>query len=122
MISDNSGIELGFTNEDSVIDDDDQIIFEEGNPIFSHFIIYPKSGILVNELPFKVTFNDKRDSILQKAGQPTQTREGDFLGSPFLIDHYKVDDTVISIDYNLNDMSVKFVQIRDNNLIEHLKM
>jgi hypothetical protein len=122
MISDNSGIELGFTNKDSVIDDDDQIIFEKGNPIFSHFNLYSKSNILVYEFPFGLTFNDNRNNILQKAGQPNQTKKGDFLGTPFLIDHYKVDNTVISIDYNMNDMSIKSLHIRDNDLVEHLKI
>jgi len=78
--------------------------------------------MFLNEFPFGMTFTDKRDEIFEKAGQPTQTKEGDFLGSPFFIDHYKVDDTVISIDYDINDFSIKFVQIRDNNLIEHLKI
>jgi hypothetical protein len=122
MISESSGLELGFTNEDAIFDDDTEIVFEEGNPIFSHFIFYPKANILFNEFPFGMAFTDKRDEIFDKAGQPSQTKEGDFLGSPFLIDHYKVDNTVISIDYDKNDMSIKFVQIRDNDLVEHLRI
>jgi len=122
MISDSSGVELGFVNEDSVVDDDDQIVFEDGNPIFSHFNLYLRSHILVYELPFGLTFDDKRGDVFQKAGNPIHTKEGDFLGSPFLIDHHKIDNTIISIDYNIDDMTIKSIQIRDNNLLKHLKV
>ena len=49
----NTGIELGFKNKDAVYDDDDNILFEKGNPIFSHFILFPKSVTLINGLPFQ---------------------------------------------------------------------
>ncbi|WP_295801480.1 hypothetical protein [Mucilaginibacter sp.] len=121
MISESTEIELGYTNEDAIFDEDDEIVFKEGNPRFSHFNIYPKSVIIINELPFRLKFTDDRNDILKKIGQPTKTNRGDFLGTPFLTDHYKVDKTVISIDYFLN-YSIKHFQIRDNDLLLHLKL
>ena len=37
IVSKQKGFELGFTNSTAVFDDDDQILFEPGDPIFSHF-------------------------------------------------------------------------------------
>jgi hypothetical protein len=120
MVSDITGIELGYRNDDAVFDDDEEIVFEEGNPIFSHFNIYPKSVNILKGLPFGLKFTDKRKDILEQIGQPTKTNEGDFLDTPFLIDHYKIDRTVVSIDYNPDSLSIKHFQIRDNDLVKHL--
>lgn len=124
ITSDKYGIELGFTNNDAVYDDDENIVFEKGNPIFSHFILYAKSLSLIDNLPFDTSFSDNRIEIIRKAGSPTQTKEGyaDFLNKNFLIDNYKVDDTVVAFDYAAEKQTINFIQIRDNNLVEHLKL
>src|SRR5688572_10333119 len=76
IISEDNGIELGFTNKDAVYDDDDNVVFEKGDPIFSHFIIYSKSSTIISDLPYGVTFTDRRSDIIAKAGNPTQTKDG----------------------------------------------
>ena len=62
-----------------------------GNPIFSHFVLHPKSETLINKLPFGVTFGDNRKEILEKYGLPTKTNQGeaDFFFRAFLVDNYK---------------------------------
>ena len=124
IISDNTGIELGFTNKDAVYDDDDRVLFEKGNPIFSHFILFPKSVTLINDLPLQAKFTDKRPDIITKAGKPFQTKDGyaDFLNKNFLVDNYKRDDIVITFDYDAEKHIINFIQVRDNNLVEHLKL
>ena len=119
-----NGIELGFTNNEAVYDDDDNIVFEKGKPIFSHFIAYPKSLILIDNLPFDTSFNDDRMEIIRKAGNPSQTKEGyaDFLNKSFLVDNYKLNDIVITFDYDHEKQTINFIQVRDNNLVEHLKL
>jgi hypothetical protein len=115
-------IELGFQNKEAVIDDDDEIVFNEGNPLFSTFNIFP--GSTIKELPFNLIFADKRNEVLAKAGEPTQTRKGEasFLGPAYLVDNFKVGETVVSVDYNPESQAVNFIQIRDNNLVEHLRL
>ena len=124
IISDDKGIELGFTNPDAVYDDDDNIIFEKGNPIFSHFIIYPRSAKLIDNLPFDTNFMDSRFAVITKAGNPIQTQEGyaNFLDKNFLVDNYKLNDIVITFDYDAEKKTLNHIQIRDNNLVEHLKV
>lgn len=124
IASDKSGIELGFTNNDAVYDDDENVIFETGNPVFSHFILYNKSLTLIENLPFDANFNDDRIEIIRKTGIPSQTKEGfaDFLNKSFLVDNYKVDDIVITFDYDVEKQTINFIQVRDNNLVEHLKL
>jgi hypothetical protein len=119
-----NGIQLGFTNNDAVYDDDENIVFEKGNPVFSHFIFHAKSLTLIDNLPFDTNFNDNRIEIIRKAGNPSQTKEGyaDFLNKSFLVDNYKVDDIVITFDYDAEKQTINFIQIRDNNLVEHLKL
>lgn len=117
------GVELGFTNKESVHDDDDNVIFEKGNPVFSHFILYPKSLTLIGNLPFDTGFDDDRTEIINKAGNPTQTKEGytEFLNKDFLVDNYKVGHLVITFDYDVEKRTINFIQVRDNNLVEHLR-
>ena len=124
ITSEKNGIELGFTNNDAVYDDDDNIVFEKGNPVFSHFILYAKSFTIIDNLPFGTNFNDNRVEIIRKTGNPSQTKEGyaDFLNKNFLVDNYKVDDIVITFDYDAENQTINFIQIRDNNLVEHLKL
>jgi len=120
----NAGIDLGFINKEAVYDDDDHVIYKKGNPLFSHFILYPKSCTCIDRLPFDIDFNDDRTEVIKKAGIPTMTKEGyaDFLNTSFLVENYKVDEIVITFDYNTENQKLNFIQIRDNNLVEHLKM
>ena len=122
--SDKIGIELGFKNNDALYDDDENIVFEKGNPVFSHFILYPKSSTLIDKLPFDTSFEDNRDEIIKQAGNATETKEGyaDFLNKNFLVDNYKVDHIVVTFDYDAEKKTINFIQVRDNNLVEHLKL
>ena len=124
ITSEKNGIELGFTNNDAVYDDDENFVFEKGNPIFSHFILYAQSLTIINNLPFDTNFNDNRIEIISKAGNPSQTKEGyaDFLNKRFLVDNYKVGNIVITFDYDVEKQIINFIQVRDNNLVEHLKL
>ncbi|MFC0518193.1 hypothetical protein ACFFGT_28520 [Mucilaginibacter angelicae] len=116
-------IDLGFTNEDAVIDEDELIVLEPGQPIFSHLNVYPKPDAIYG-LPFEISFTDTRTQVFKKAGEPTQTKHEDsiVLDKAFLIDHYKIDNLVLSIDYDPQDERINFIQLRDNNIIAHLKL
>lgn len=122
--SENKGVELGFVNNESVYDDDDKVVFAKGDPIFSHFILYAKSFALIDILPFNVNFSDIRSEVLIKTGNPSQNKEGnsEHLNKSFLVDNYKVNDIVITFDYEVEKQTINFIQIRDNNLFEHLKL
>lgn len=124
ITSEDTGIELGFTNRDAVYDDDDNVVFEKGNPTFFHFLIYPKSWTLIDDLPFDAKFTDKRFEIINKAGNPSQTKEGyaNFLNKNFLVDNYKVGDIIVTFDFDAEKQTINFIQARDNNLVEHLKL
>lgn len=124
IVSEINGIELGFTNKDAIYDDDDNVIFEKGNPLFSHFNLYPKSLTLIDRLPFITNFELKRAEIISHAGTPSQTKEGyaDFLNKSYLVDSYKLDNIVVTFDYEAEKQTLHFIQIRDNNLVEHLKL
>ncbi len=40
-----------------------------------------------------------------------------------MIDHYKIDNLAISIDYEAKNETIDFIQIRDNNQVDtHLKL
>lgn len=116
-------IDLGFTNDDAVIDEDELIVLEPGQPVFSHLNIYPKPD-LQYLLPFEISFTDTRNDIFNKADKPTQTKHevSPLLDKHFLIDHYKIGDLVLSIDYDPDDEHINFIQIRDNNIVAHLKL
>ncbi|SEP02987.1 hypothetical protein SAMN05192574_11979 [Mucilaginibacter gossypiicola] len=116
-------IDLGFTNDDAVIDEDELIILEPGQPIFSHLNIYLNPDVQY-VLPFEISFYDTREAVFKKAGEPTLTKQGDspILDIPFLIDHYKTDNLVLSIDYDPVKKHINFIQIRDNNIVAHLKL
>lgn len=124
IIVEGLGIELGFTNNDAVFDDDEEIIFEKGNPIFSHFNLYPASVVLISGLPFDIMFNFTRKDILEKVGNPTKTKSGyaALLNTHFLNDLYKIGDIIVSINYNAENETLKLIQVRDNDLVEHLKL
>jgi len=38
----------------------------------------------------------------------------------YLVDNYKIDGTVFTIDYDPETFSINFIQMRSNSLIEHL--
>jgi len=124
IVSGSAGIELGFTNNDAVYDDDTEVIFEKGNPVFSHFNLYPVSEMLVTDFPFNVAFKETRKDIITRIGQPTKTNQGyaDFLNKDFLVDNYKVDDIIVTFDYDSAIGTVNFIQLRDNNLKHNLKL
>lgn len=124
MISENTGLEIGFTNNDAVYDDDENVVFENGHPIFSHFNAYPKSIKLIGTLPFETNFTDKRDEVIVKAGNPAKTNKGflNFLNKNFLVDSYEVGNIIITYDYDAEEQTINFIQFRENNLIAHLKL
>jgi len=124
ITSASTGIELGFTNNDAIYDDDTQLVFEAGNPIFSCINLWPKSQIIITDFPFNTGFKESRNEIIHKIGKPTKTNEGyaDFLNKNFLVDNYKIDDLIITFDYNPTEETINFIQLRDNNLVEHLKL
>ncbi|HEY4831299.1 MAG TPA: hypothetical protein VIH61_01890 [Waddliaceae bacterium] len=124
IVSEVMGIELGFTNKSAIYDDDDRVIFEKGDPIFSHFTAYPKSSAQFTKWPFNISFDDRRDNVFQKAGIPAQTNEGyaDFLKRNFLVDSYKIDDVIFTVDYNPDSNTINFMQMRGNSLMEHLTL
>ena len=124
ITSENNGIELGFTNNEAIYDDDDNVVFEKGNPVFSHFNLFPQSFILIDNLPLDINFEDNRIEIIRKAGNSTQTKEGnaDFLNKSFLVDNYKVDDIIITFDYDAEEQTLNFIQVRDNNLRTNIKL
>lgn len=107
-----NGIELGFKNNDAVYDEDDKVVFQKGNPKFSHFNLFPESSRLFERLPFDINFDDNRTSLILKAGQPNQTNKGEvkILGK-YLVDFYFIDDLVISFDYKDDGETIKFIQI-----------
>jgi hypothetical protein len=113
---------LGFQNRETVVDEDDEVTFEEGNPLFSTINIFPNSSI--TELPFDVIFADNRNQVHVKAGEPTQSHKGElsFLGAAYLVDNYKLGNIVVSIDYKPESETINFIQIKDNNLVEHLQL
>ena len=124
MVSELAGIEIGFKNNDAVYDDDTQVIFEKGNPIFSHLNLYPKSGSFIEEFPFQSNFKDSRNEILAKAGEPDQTKQGfiELLNEHFLNDNYKIGDVVISFSYDPGSSIIQSIQVRDNNLCGDIKI
>jgi hypothetical protein len=111
-----NGVELGFKNKDAVYDEDDKVIFQKGTPKFSHFNLLPESSRLFERLPFGINFNDKRPSVILKAGQPNQTNKGEvpILGK-YLVDFYFIDDLIISFDYGDDGETIKFIQINSKN-------
>jgi hypothetical protein len=124
IVSELTGMELGFTNDEAIYDEDDKVVFEKGDPIFSHFNVFPSSCCILTELPYNVSFDDTRESVLQKAGVPTQTKEGysDLLEKHFLVDNYKIDDMVFTVDYNPQTNTINFIQMRGNRQLKHLML
>lgn len=112
------GLELGFKNDTAVFDDDSLEIFEKGNPVFSHFNLFPICAKYLNDLPFDTSFENSRDQIQQKAGVPTKIREGylEILNKHFRIDNYQMGDIIISFDYIPETDKLDSIQIRSLKL------
>lgn len=124
IVSENTGIELGFINDEAIYDEDENIVFEKGNPVFSHFNLSPKSMILMDALPFDLSFKDKRTDIIDKVGSPTRTNEhySGIFNKSFLINNYRVGDIVISFDYDPENQTLNLISVRCNLLAEHLQL
>lgn len=125
ILSNDNGIEVGFKNKTAVYDEDDQIVFEEGNPVLSVINIRIAFGKLLKLLPFDIKFSDTRTIVREKAGNPIKVvdYEDKFFNKQMMIDHYKIDNLAISIDYDANNETIDFIQIRDNNQTDtHLKI
>jgi hypothetical protein len=118
MVSQEMGIELGFVNNSAVFDDDEAMTFEDGNPVFSHFNASPISAKLLGNLPFGILFSDRRSDVIEKAGAPYRTYEGflETLNKPFLTDAYKLDNFILSLDYDPELKTINFIQIRDSSI------
>jgi hypothetical protein len=120
-----TGIEIGFRNGDAIYDEDEQKVFKKGTPIFSLFNIHPNSEKFIKSMPFDLKFSDTRNSVREKAGQPLKIVdfEDKLFKKRFMIDHFKLDNLAISIDYNSKDETIEFIQIRDNDQAEgHIKI
>ena len=119
-----TAIELGFRNDDAIYDDDTEQIFENGNPFFSHFNLYPKSEYLINQFPFNSSFDDLRNEILKKAGTPIQTKKGfnDLLDKNYINDSYRVGAIAVTFEYEPHTEKLSLIQVRDNNSFDHLKL
>lgn len=124
MISDQYGIEIGFSNFDSLFVDYSGELFEKSNPVFSYITLYPQCLNILNRLPFNSSFHDKREDVISRAGTPTITNSGFsfLLNKKYLIDNYKMSDIVVTYDYHADAETINFIQIRDNELVKDLKL
>ncbi|MBA4240619.1 MAG: hypothetical protein C0448_07830 [Sphingobacteriaceae bacterium] len=124
IISADNAIEIGFNNKDAEYDEDEKTIFKKGTPIFSFFNLHPKSYTLVSSIPFNLNYNDTRKTVREKVGLPIKMVEFEdkFFNKRFIVDHYRIDNLAIAIDYNSNDEKIASIQISDyTQLKEHLK-
>ena len=116
-------LEIGFRNDDARYEDDERTIFNQGNPVFAHFNIYPGSEKLVNPIAFDLSFNDSRQVVREKAGEPVKVVDFEHANKHYMIDHFKLENLAVSVDYHASDESIEFIQIRDNNQAkEHYKL
>lgn len=124
MISDQHGIEIGFTNCGSLFIDYSGELFEKSYPVFSYITLYPPSLNILSKLPFDTSFGDKREEVISRAGNPTRTDSGfsALLNKKYLVDNYKVADIVVTYDYNADSEIINFIQIRHNELVGELKL
>lgn len=118
VFSAQKGLELGFINDTAVFDDDTLVIFEKGNPVFSHFNLFPLCEKYINDLPFDSSFENSRDQIQQKAGVPTKINEGylELLDKHFRIDNYQMSDIIISFSYVPTSNMLDLIQVRSLKL------
>ncbi len=124
MISDQYGIEIGFSNCGSLFIDYSGELFEKSSPVFSYITLFPRSLNILNKLPFNTSFDNKREEVISRAGTPTITNSGfsALLNKKYLVDNYKVADIVVTYDYNADAETINFIQIRDNELVQDLKL
>ena len=118
-------LEIGFRNDTARYEDDERTIFNQGNPVFAHFNLYPGSEKLVDPIAFDLGFSDNRKVVREKAGEPAKVVdfEDKFSNKHYMIDHFKSGDLAVSIDYQASDESIEFIQIRDNTQAkEHYKL
>ncbi|HTJ50362.1 MAG TPA: hypothetical protein VL443_12970 [Cyclobacteriaceae bacterium] len=123
--SQTTGLEIGFRNDDAIYDEDEQKVFKKGTPIFSLFNLYPTSENLIKSIPFDIKFTDTKSTVREKAGQPVKITdfEDEFFKKHFMIDHFKIHNLAISVDYNSKDETIEFIQVRDNDQAEeHIKL
>jgi len=108
IISKNNEIEIGLNNEDAEYEEEEQSVFKKGTPVFAFFNLYPNSDALVSSIPFNISFSDTRKDVREKAGKPLKIVdfEDKLLKKRFMIDHFKIDNIAISIDYNANDEKI----------------
>lgn len=119
ITSQDKSIEIGFHNSDAQCDDDEQKVLKEGTPLFAFFNLYPKSKTYVSSMPFNINFSDTRKNVSDKAGKPIKTVdfEDKLFKKRFMIDHFRLDNLAISINYNSRDEKIEFIQIRDDTQI-----
>ena len=125
IASDLSAIEFGFKNDTAVYDDDTEEVFEKGDPVFSHFNLYPNSAGVITQLPLDIAFTDTRSEILKKTAAPLLTKKGfnEMLDINYINDSYKIGDIAITVEYNPSTERITLIQIRDNNAAaSHLKL
>jgi hypothetical protein len=113
IISPQAGIELGFINDSAVYDEDEETVFEKGNPVFSHFNLFPKSKSVINEFPFHISFENNRSEILNKIGEPLETKRGflNLLNKNFLVDKYETENLIVVFDYETLHEKINFMQV-----------
>ncbi len=124
MISDQYGIEIGFSNCGSLLIDYNGELFERFSPVFSYITLYPASLHIIDQLPFDTRFGQTREEVISRAGAPTKTSAGfsTLLNKKYLIDNYKVADIVVTYDYHADAETINFIQIRHNELVGELKL
>ncbi len=116
ITSEKHGIEIGFTNDEAVYDDDDKVLFEKGTPIFTHVNLYPESAGLIDGFPFDIKFTDTRTKVFSKAGKPNKTNQGEIiiLNKKYLVDNYSAGDVTITFDYEPVGETINFIQLKSN--------
>jgi|GEM_PF-1444295 hypothetical protein len=119
-----TGLEIGFRNDDTIYDDNEQQVYEKGTPTFSLFNLHQTSEKFIKSIPFDIKFSDNKHIMRAKAGQPIKVTdfENKLFKKHFMINHFRLGDLAISIDYN-SDETIEFIQIRDNDQSEeHIRL
>ncbi|WP_113653195.1 hypothetical protein [Pedobacter namyangjuensis] len=70
ILSEENGLGVGFKDEEAVYDEDDQTVFEKGNPVFSVINLSIATCKLLKLMPFDIKFSDTRTMVRGKAGKP----------------------------------------------------
>jgi hypothetical protein len=105
-------LEIGFTNERMIRPADKDKPMMGGRPVFTHFNLFPKCSQLFETLPYGITFADKLENVREKAGIPVKSID---INTPILgwnrSDQYEMGDIKLSVDYNPENNSIKFIQV-----------